>query len=377
MDAARIASRPMSMGQVMKSGVHQSSPSSGISREIGTSATQVESSSVRPKLAVVITCFNYAQYVGLAIQSVQSQGRSDCEIVVVDDGSTDGSWDVIESFGVKAFRIENGGQRGACYFGFKQTSAPFILFLDADDELLPGSLDVIVNKLDSGVAKLQFPLRRVNRDGEAISGPIPALKDDRGRALARRVLKTGVYPSPPTSGNVFRRDVCELLESAEYDNAVDGVILFAAPFMGDIVSVGQELGLYRVHDRNKSGVGNLLNPLSFHGDLQRFLDRMQHLRQVLDEHGLAVDLVAAERTYYFLERSLYLAIASDETISASDLLRLVMTLWSDEHPIRAKLSLTTFFVLVGLVSKERARRLLAYRLGAGIRSTPGLVRALL
>jgi glycosyltransferase involved in cell wall biosynthesis len=58
------------------------------------------------KLAVIIPCCNYASYVERAIQSVLRQRRTDCELVVVDDGSTDGSWDVISQSGVTAFRIE-------------------------------------------------------------------------------------------------------------------------------------------------------------------------------------------------------------------------------------------------------------------------------
>lgn len=74
-----------------------------------------------PKLAVVISCYNYESFVGRAIRSVLDQGRDDCEVVVVDDGSTDNSWDVIERSGVTAFKIDNSGQRAACLFGLDRT----------------------------------------------------------------------------------------------------------------------------------------------------------------------------------------------------------------------------------------------------------------
>jgi glycosyltransferase involved in cell wall biosynthesis len=76
-----------------------------------------------PKLAVVISCYNYESFVERAIRSVLDQGRHDCEVVVVDDGSTDGSWDVIGRSGVTAFRIENRGARLACLFGLDKTCA--------------------------------------------------------------------------------------------------------------------------------------------------------------------------------------------------------------------------------------------------------------
>ena len=77
-----------------------------------------------PKLAVIISCYNYELFVERAIRSVLDQGRHDCELVVVDDGSTDGSWDAISRSGVTAFKIDNSGQRAACLFGLDRTRAP-------------------------------------------------------------------------------------------------------------------------------------------------------------------------------------------------------------------------------------------------------------
>src|SRR5690242_13816033 len=124
--------------------------------------------SQNPKLAVVIPCYNYAAFVERAIRSVLDQARNDCELVVVDDGSTDRSWEVIKHTGAKAFRTQNQGARLACLFGLEKTSAPFILFLDADDELKPGALAAITDELDSGVAKLQFSLTRIDAAGNLI-----------------------------------------------------------------------------------------------------------------------------------------------------------------------------------------------------------------
>ncbi|KKX24513.1 glycosyl transferase [Rhizobium sp. LC145] len=328
-------------------------------------------------MAVIVSCYNYARYVGRAIRSVQSQQCEVCELVVIDDGSTDGSWEAIAETGARAYRIENGGQRAACLYGLKQTEAPFVLFLDADDELLPGSLEIIVARLDGGVAKLQFPLKRINCDGQIISGPVPELQAFRGRQLARRVLQTGAYATPPTSGNVFRRDVCSLLEEVDYDKAVDGVILFAAPFFGDVVSLSEELGLYRVHDSNDSGFGDQLNPQSLRRDLHRFVDRMEHLRQILTRSGQASDLVRAEKSYFYLERRFYLSVVENEPVGPGRLGQLLARLWGDDHPVKTKTAMTAFFIITCLLPNERARRGLAYRLGPGTRSMRGLLQALI
>lgn len=329
-----------------------------------------------PRIAIVITCFNYEAYVGRAIASVRAQTVSDYELVVVDDGSTDGSWDVIARSGVRACRIANGGQRAACLHGLDQTRAPFVLFLDADDELKPEALATILPQLDGNVAKLQYSLTRIAADGTVLGARYPALPRFReSGALAARVLATGVYQSPPTSGNVFRRDLCDVLRDAGYEPAVDGVILFAAPFLGDVVSLDEDLALYRVHDRNDSGLGRAPEPRLLQRDLDRFLQRMAHLRTIVARHRPGAALVEPRRTFYFQTSSFALAIASGRRPGLGDGLRLVATLASEPARLRGRLAVVALYLATILASRRRAQKLLAYRFGVGRRSLGGLIRA--
>jgi glycosyltransferase involved in cell wall biosynthesis len=327
-----------------------------------------------PKLAVVISCYNYESFVGRAIRSVIDQSREDCELVVVDDGSTDGSWEVISRFGVTAFKINNGGQRAACLFGLDQTRAPFILFLDADDELKPGSLATIIGRLDPEVAKLQFALTLIDADGNPI-GDAVSLEAFRDRnVLTRKVLRSGVYKTPPTSGNVFRRDVCELLREADYDRAVDGIILFAAPLIGDVVSISDQLGCYRIHGRNDSGLGNGPEASLLQRDITRFLARMEHLRSIMLRLGLDQKLVAPRNAFYFRDRQLCLDVASGRRPRLTALPGLLSKLAYEPYSPKNKVAMALFFFLCFVMPNERARALLAYRLKTGSRSALGLAR---
>ncbi|WP_246737846.1 glycosyltransferase family 2 protein [Rhizobium grahamii] len=320
-----------------------------------------------PSLAIIITCFNYERFVSQAIRSVTSQLRDDCQLIVIDDGSTDASWEAIRAEGVEAYRVENGGARAACLHGIATTRAPFLLFLDADDELAPGALDTIVSHLDSGVAKLQFPLVRIDEHGAPITGhPVPKLESFRDRRLTESVLRTGVYTSPPTSGNVFRRDVCELLAEVDYEPWIDGVMLFAAPFYGDVVSLSEPLGRYRIHGCNDSGLGRAVDPQVLRRELKRFVDRMRHLRQILQRFEVAQDLVRTEEAYFYLERSFYLAVAEGRDVSISTTFRLLKKLWGGENQLRTKCTLGGFLMLTALLPNRRAQRSLSYRLDVGI-----------
>jgi len=329
-----------------------------------------------PKLAVIISCFNYEAFVERAIRSVQDQKRDDCELVVVDDGSTDRSWEVIARCGVRAFRIDNGGQLAACLFGLDRTRAPFVLFLDADDELNPGALTAIMDALDERVAKVQFALTMIDDDHNAI-GAHSSLDAFRGRdGLLNEVLRRGVYKTPPTSGNVFRRDVCELLREVDYDTAVDGVILFAAPLFGDVVSLPEQFGSYRVHARNDSRVGQIPTAEILERDINRFVARTEHLREIMRRLVPHRRLINSDKAFYYRERKFCFDIVSGDRPSLATLPRLLAALAFEPYSLKPKLALLSFFVLGSVVSNERAKLLLAYRSKSGNRSAFGFIREL-
>src|ERR1700676_3954845 len=92
----------------------------------------------RPSVSIVISCFNYERYVGAAIRSALEQVGPASEVVVVDDGSGDGSRDLIAAFGdqITAIVKDNGGQASALNLGFQASAGDAVIFLDADDVLL-------------------------------------------------------------------------------------------------------------------------------------------------------------------------------------------------------------------------------------------------
>ena len=329
-----------------------------------------------PKLAVVIPCHNYEQYVAESIASVLSQESVDCEVVVIDDGPSDQSWHRIVSTGVQAYRIENSGARRACVFGAEVCKAPFILFLDADDVLKPGSLAKIIHSLDNNVAKLQFSLTLIDDVGAVIGEAAPKLRSYREReSLAASIARTGVYTSPPTSGNVFRRDVCQFVKQAEYDRFVDGVALFIAPFLGDVVSLSEELGCYRVHGGNASGLGRALEPAVLKREIQRFEKRMEHMKQVLQSLNANVELIDARQTYFFMERTLHHRILEGEDVSLKSLSRLLYKLWRDDRSLISKAIFTSYFLTISALPKPAAERIIAQRFNVGRRSPVKLFQA--
>jgi len=96
-----------------------------------------------PLASVVIPCWNAEKFVGDAIRSALDQTHANLEVIVIDDGSTDGSMGVVRSFGDRV-RWEAGPNRGACAArnrGLQLANGEVIQFLDADDQLHPTKIE--------------------------------------------------------------------------------------------------------------------------------------------------------------------------------------------------------------------------------------------
>jgi glycosyltransferase involved in cell wall biosynthesis len=106
-----------------------------------------------PTYSVVMAAYNSAPTIGEAIASVRCQTRSDWELIVVDDGSSDGTGDVAESFGDPRVRIVrtagNQGPAAARNRGISLAQAPLVCTLDSDDLWLPQYLETMERTLES------------------------------------------------------------------------------------------------------------------------------------------------------------------------------------------------------------------------------------
>ncbi len=92
-------------------------------------------------VSVIIPAYNAQAFLGRAIQSVEAQSFRDFEIVVVDDGSTDGTADVARGFSsVRYVRGSHGGEAAARNRGLAEARSELVAFVDADDEWLPEKL---------------------------------------------------------------------------------------------------------------------------------------------------------------------------------------------------------------------------------------------
>ena len=120
-------------------------------------------------VSIIINNYNYARYIAAAIDSALAQTWHPLEVIVVDDGSTDDSWAVIERYGerVRALRQPNGGQGAAYNAGFEASRGEWVLFLDSDDLLDVGALARMLSLVNDKVVKVHGYLRRCDADSRA------------------------------------------------------------------------------------------------------------------------------------------------------------------------------------------------------------------
>lgn len=110
----------------------------------------------RPLVSIIIPCYNSESFVADAIQCSLDQTYQSCEIIVIDDGSTDRSAEIIESFGERIQHVSSSNKGGcsARNLGFEKAMGSFIQFLDSDDLLAPDKIDLQVKALENSSSTL-------------------------------------------------------------------------------------------------------------------------------------------------------------------------------------------------------------------------------
>ena len=235
------------------------------------------------RLSIVLPNYNYGRFIGEAVESALRVDWPDIEVIVVDDGSTDHSLDVLAGFGgrVTVIEQENAGPRVACNRGFAESHGDVVIFLDSDDVLEPSIAREVAHVWRAGISKVQVQMRRIDGHGEERGRAFPAFRFTPTPTQIRHwMTATAAYPTPPGSGNVYARDFLERLFPLDdrCGDATDSACLAAAPYLGDVVTIAKPLVRYRVHGANRSGL--LADPVRFTQQIERAYRRHQFAMEV-------------------------------------------------------------------------------------------------
>ena len=206
-------------------------------------------------VSIITPCYNGAEYIGETIESVLTQDYACWEMIVVDDGSTDGSTEVVRRYmenepRIRLFRQENQGSAAARNHGIRMAEGQYIALLDADDlwdrEFLSSQLHFMEEK---GAACVCCSYRRISGESEEIGRPVLARDVVTMRNMARRNYigcLTGLYDTKQY-GKVFLREELRSLRD-DYAYWVDVVRL-----VGVIYGNPDILASYRVFPESTTG----------------------------------------------------------------------------------------------------------------------------
>lgn len=210
-----------------------------------------------PLVSILINNYNYGYFLGAAIESALSQTYQNIEIIVVDDGSTDNSREIIAHYGNRIIPIlkENGGQASAFNAGFAASRGDIICFLDADDEYLPGKISEVVKIFNKFPESNWFfhPYKQVNSMNNKTFEPIPSLIE--GEKDGRSSILKGKVPFPPRGilGECFRRSfLAQILPMPEGRGITigDEYIKELAMGFGKGYYSNQILAIQKIHGNN-------------------------------------------------------------------------------------------------------------------------------
>lgn len=242
-------------------------------------------------VSVVIVNYNYGRYLKQCIESVLAQDYKPMEVIVVDDGSTDDSRALIESYSDRVLTLfkPNGGVISATNHGFELSYGSVVIFVDADDYLLPGAVAAHARALrEPGVVRSQAYMA-VQRGNDVSKNTVPGVRSAEGD-LRDLVLDRGPgsYVSSPTSGNAWSRGFLERVFPLpeKFKVAQDTLLMDAAPLFGKIVTLkDQPWAVYRIHDDNRNGKLVGMTPKNIGNILAQYDARTRWLERIVTSLG--------------------------------------------------------------------------------------------
>lgn len=215
----------------------------------------------QPLFSILIANYNYGKYLGEALDSLLGQTYGNFEAVVCDDGSTDDSRDVVQSYAERDARIkliakENGGVASALNAAYARSTGDLLAILDADDVFMPTKLEQVLAtfRSDTQAGLCVHPVTPVSATGRQIAPPTPDILDT-GWVGPEALKRGGFSRFPPASGLTFRRETISPLFPLPVlvKRGLDYFLSHTAQFYARIAVVETPLALYRIHGANLTG----------------------------------------------------------------------------------------------------------------------------
>ena len=201
-------------------------------------------------VTVLINNYNYGRFLREAIDSALCQTYPHLEVIVVDDGSTDESRDIITSYGQSLIAVfkDNGGQASAFNAGIAASQGEVICFLDADDFMHPAKVESVLPYCRPG-SLIYHRLRMLPGPG-IYPEPIGPGGNFYTYALKYRFIP---FVAAPTSALAISRDLAQRLfplPTRNVRSSADDFVVKGSALFGNVFGIPDVLATYRIHGAN-------------------------------------------------------------------------------------------------------------------------------
>jgi glycosyltransferase involved in cell wall biosynthesis len=268
-----------------------------------------------PSVDIVVTNHNYARFLPAAIESACSQTYPDVHVVVVDDGSSDESREVLRGYEdqVEVVLKEQRGQASALNAGLERCRGEVLLVLDADDVLRPQAAERVAAAFVAGpeLAKVQFPMAIVDAEGKPTGAVKPGghLRAPVGDQRRAELASPFDLPWLPGGGTGFRTEAVRRIlpiPAADYPRSgADWYLVHLTALLGEAALLDEVCAEYRVHGgnayelaRDRIDLGHVREAIVFAGATTRSLEALadelglEHPEPILSCADLANRLVS-------------------------------------------------------------------------------------
>ena len=219
----------------------------------GNKVLASELNSTLPLVSVIIGNYNYGRFLKQAIDSIFNQTYEHVELIVVDDGSTDNSREIISLYGGRLISIfqPNSGQEATFNKGVERATGEIICFLDADDYFHPEKISKVVQAFQTHPewGQIGHSWLTVNSEGQVVGKSTSnVLSQGNVRDL---LLRWGRYASAISSALACRRSVLDKVMPMKNKWGVDTFLNVTIPFHTLIGCINEPLMYYRMHGNNE------------------------------------------------------------------------------------------------------------------------------
>src|SRR5216683_5838217 len=250
-------------------------------------------------VSIIVVNYNNGEFLAAAIDSALGQNHPLCEVIVVDDCSTDNSRAIIVRYCDRIrsiLREANGHQVAALNSAWPLARHPILMFLDSDDLLFSHAAATVAGLWSAATVKMQFPLATIDEAGRQLGHVAPKYPPNLDTATLRReLLRGGGSPNSPASGNAYSRLLLDRIsadEGFELENPrehwMDAILECNAPFYGEVVTLYEPLACYRVHDHNLFLI-NTIDSARFTARCHTFELNVEYLARRCEHWGIPFD----------------------------------------------------------------------------------------